>query len=61
MIDKLTKLGFGTQVDQDMGTIFIAKFESCQCCSGFVNNCKGQECDFLGLCYCVSAFMHDGK
>ena len=42
VVDILSKLGYEAQVDPDMGTIFIKQIESCTCCSGFVNNCKGQ-------------------
>ena len=31
---------------------WIPKYKDCECCSGFVYNCKGKACSSLGVCYC---------
>ena len=59
VIDSIKKMGIDAQVDSEMGTIFVQKFESCTCCKGFVNNCQGKECEFLGQCSCVTRSAHD--
>ena len=31
---------------------WIPKYRNCECCYGFVYNCKGKICASLGQCYC---------
>ncbi len=31
----------------------VEERKSCKCCHGDVNNCDGEECAFLGICFCV--------
>ena len=31
---------------------WIPKYKDCQCCYGFVYNCKGNTCASLGQCFC---------
>ena len=32
---------------------FVEDKKNCPCCAGFVNMCQGEECSFLGICYCM--------
>ena len=32
---------------------FVESSKNCQCCGGLVNNCKGEACQQLGVCYCI--------
>ena len=55
----LKSLGYEAEVDPENRTIFIKKFEDCECCHGLVNSCGGEFCQNLGLCHCISAALHD--
>ena len=59
ILDMLASIGFDAQVDHEMGTVFVKDMESCTCCKGFINNCKGEQCQSLGMCFCMIAAMHD--
>lgn len=43
--------------DQEPEIDYLSEFKEecreCECCSGFVNNCKGEVCANLGHCHCV--------
>ncbi len=58
IIQMLSRMGLEAQVDPELGTIFIQQFEECTCCHGLINNCKGQFCENLGMCFCVSEALH---
>ena len=37
-----------------VGEIYTVKErENCTCCRGYVNNCSGEACANLGICYCM--------
>ena len=40
-------------------TIFIKEMEDCECCRGFVEECKGQTCKILGQCFCFTKHCVD--
>ena len=48
-------------MDPELGTIFIKQFESCTCCHGLINNCRGELCENLGMCFCVSQAFHEDQ
>ena len=52
-------MGLDVEVDPDSRTIFVKKFENCECCHGLVNSCDGEFCANLGLCFCVTASLHN--
>ena len=58
IISMLGRMGMEAQVDPELGTIFIQQFESCSCCHGLINNCRGELCENLGMCFCVSDAFH---
>jgi hypothetical protein len=31
---------------------FLSQFQNCTCCKGYVYNCTGDACQYLGSCYC---------
>lgn len=33
--------------------------KNCPCCKGQVNNCSGEACFNLGICYCVVHLSHN--
>ena len=36
------------------GTVhFVEQCKNCKCCRGFINNCDGEACKHLGICYCT--------
>ena len=61
MVAMLGRMGLDVQVDPELGTIFIQQFENCECCHGMINNCQGEFCAQMGMCYCVSHFFHDDE
>jgi len=41
-------------IDNDADdNLFYVSFKDCECCKGYVYNCKGNTCKFLGACYCI--------
>eukprot|EP00354_Favella_ehrenbergii_P000819 CAMPEP_0170463356 /NCGR_PEP_ID=MMETSP0123-20130129/8499_1 /TAXON_ID=182087 /ORGANISM="Favella ehrenbergii, Strain Fehren 1" /LENGTH=116 /DNA_ID=CAMNT_0010728769 /DNA_START=218 /DNA_END=568 /DNA_ORIENTATION=+ len=58
IVSMLSRMGLDVQVDAELGTILIAKFENCDCCHGMINNCRGEICEDLGMCFCVSNSFH---
>lgn len=58
IISVLSRMGMEVQVDPELGTIFIEQFENCDCCHGMINNCRGDFCGNIGMCYCVSDTYH---
>ena len=38
---------------------FVEYRKNCKCCKGFVNNCQGEACKELGICYCMVADEED--
>ena len=61
IVSMLSRAGLEAQVDQELGTIFIAQFEQCSCCHGLINNCRGEICEDLGMCFCVSESFHQDE
>ena len=61
IINMLSRMGIEAQVDPELGTIFIQQFESCDCCHGLINNCRGDLCENLGMCFCVSHSLHQDQ
>ena len=55
----LSRMGFEAQIDAELGTIMIKKFEDCDCCHGMINNCNGDFCQDMGMCFCVSGSFHE--
>ena len=43
------ELGNDLSEDEDK---WIPMYRDCECCKGFVFNCKGETCADLGQCYC---------
>ncbi|CDW74676.1 UNKNOWN [Stylonychia lemnae] len=37
---------------------YFESSKSCPCCKGQVNNCNGDACQNLGICYCVVHLSH---
>lgn len=37
---------------EDEGEEWFPDYANCECCKGFVNNCKGNPCMQMGECYC---------
>ena len=36
------------------GTIhYVEQCKDCKCCKGEINNCSGEACKHLGICYCT--------
>ena len=58
IISMLSRMGLEAQVDPELGTIFIQQIENCSCCHGLINSCKGEMCEHLGMCYCISDAFH---
>ena len=49
--------GFGQS-----GTVFTVEHrKNCQCCHGHVNNCQGEACQNLGICFCMVVDEEDVK
>ena len=44
--------------DEDM---WIPMYKDCECCKGFVFNCRGEICADLGQCYCKMKVECDKK
>lgn len=61
IIQMLGSMGLQTQIDAELGTIFIKKFEDCDCCHGMINNCAGDFCENFGMCFCVSTSFHEDQ
>ena len=38
--------------DSEDGEKWYPKYKDCECCKGYVYNCKGDVCQSLGQCYC---------
>ena len=38
---------------------FLKERENCTCCRGYVNNCSGDACANLGVCYCTCVDEED--
>lgn len=38
---------------------WFPKFENCECCKGFIYQCKGETCKDLGVCFCKVKNIHD--
>lgn len=38
---------------KDSQTTFESKFAGCECCKGYIYNCKAEMCHNMGVCYCV--------
>ncbi len=38
--------------------LYIEKLAGCSCCKGYINNCSGDSCDQLGVCFCFAALSH---
>ena len=55
-----------TYIQQDMGyeeelppeLPFVEQLKGCTCCKGYINNCDGQACAQLGICFCVADTIH---
>ena len=45
----LEEIGGDESDDEDK---WIPDYRDCECCHGFVFNCKGEACSDLGQCYC---------
>ena len=45
-------------MDENLGT-YVEAQKDCKCCWGYVNNCTGEACNFLGICFCVSTMIHN--
>ena len=61
IISMLSRMGLDAQVDSELGTIYIQQIESCDCCHGLINNCNGDMCEQLGMCYCISEKFHEAE
>ena len=61
IISMLSRMGMEAQVDPELGTIFIKQVEDCDCCHGLINNCNGDICEQLGMCYCVAEALHEAN
>ena len=58
IIQMLSRMGMDVQVDPELGTIFIEQIEDCECCHGMINNCNGDFCENIGMCYCLAETFH---
>ena len=47
--EAIEELGNDFSEDED---VWIPKYKDCECCKGFVFNCRGETCADLGQCYC---------
>ena len=49
------------QQDDEFGCdlMYVEDRKDCKCCGGMVNNCAGEACANLGICYCVVADEED--
>ena len=54
----LSRIGMDVQIDAELGTIFIQQIENCECCQGMINNCRGDFCENIGVCFCISDILH---
>ena len=61
IIDMLGRIGMEVQVDPELGTVFVQQFENCTCCHGMINNCRGDFCENIGMCFCVSDTFHKNQ
>ena len=46
-------------MDKESGLTFYKGSTGCNCCKGYINNCRGAACENLGICYCVADAMHN--
>lgn len=46
--------------DSEYGQLYYVETRaSCDCCKGYVNNCSGEACANLGICFCMVADEED--
>lgn len=50
--------GMGMDYDAENNICYFEKSKDCTCCSGYINNCNGEACKFLGFCHCVAEYSH---